>query len=401
MDGNKCQLSDNSNHFATDSALTSLSFSTSLLSERTAKTSKANETNQTSEANNTNETSLIAKTNKLSSASAAIKTSNKDNESAQSYASVIINPDPYTNQTNSHSNTNSSSFVSSYVGSPISFSSSLKQTISNDSGSSTDSERHSNDGDDDNDDDDNSSSSPSFQEMCHKTIVSTPMNMGLYKSSDVRSGMTCMTGMTGKNGLDNKPFRSNGGGCCGVGGAAHYRPARNMHNLKDDSINNINNNHRSNIKPRINRARSHITNVTTTTATTATLTASTSYELNGLNINTGLVPSDRSNDGTICVFRMEIVVPASLGYLCEWGEFTWYKPRARYFVFDFFENRCGIYVYRKVLFLFVSFFFLFFFLCVLCVAARDHYNPCLMWWGVEVSFLFCCLVLFGVCCDCY
>ena len=38
---------------------------------------------------------------------------------------------------------------------------------------------------------------------------------------------------------------------------------------------------------------------------------------------------------SICVFRMVIAVPASLGYLCEWGAFTWYKPRAQYFVSDF------------------------------------------------------------------
>ena len=180
----------------------------------------------------------------------------------------------------------------------------------------------------------------------------TPMNMSLYKSSDVRGDMI------GKNGLDNKPYRINGGGCCGLGGAAHY----NIHNLKDDSINNINNNHSSNnIDPKINSAHIHITNVTT-----ATMTTSTSYEVNGLNINTDLVPSDYSNDSTICVFRIEIAVPASLGHLCECGEFTWYKPRAGYFVFDFFENRCGIYVYRKVLFLFVYLSFLVFY--VSCVS---------------------------------
>ena len=223
------------------------------------------------------------------------------------------------------------------------------------------------------------------KDMRDKTIVSTigiarivprdidgeftSMNMSFYKSSDVRSGMT------GKNGLDNKPYYSNG--CGGLGGAAHYRPARNIHNLKDDSINNINNNHSSNnIEPR----------------TTATITTSTSYELNGLNINTDLVSSDYSHDRTIdkhrkesiiqcrrlvltavfvsiCVFRMVIAVPVSLGYLCEWGEFTWYKPRARYFVSDFlgivmasmFTERCYVCL---CIFLFL------FFLCVLCFAAR-------------------------------
>ena len=110
--------------------------------------------------------------------------------------------------------------------------------------------------------------------------------------------MVDTSGMSG-NGLDNKPYHSSGGVGAGggLGGAAHYLSARNIHNLKSCHVNNS---HNIIIEPRINRTHGYTsTNVTTTSATTATMTTSTSYEFNGLNINTDIVLNDHSNDDTM------------------------------------------------------------------------------------------------------
>ena len=98
--------------------------------------------------------------------------------------------------------------------------------------------------------------------------------------------MAGMSGMSGNNGLDNKPYRSGDGVGGGFGGAAQYPSACNIHNLKGCHVNDSDN---TNIDTRINRTHRYMTNATTvTTATTATMITSASYDLNGLNINTDM-----------------------------------------------------------------------------------------------------------------
>ena len=80
--------------------------------------------------------------------------------------------------------------------------------------------------------------------------------------------MTSMSGMSGNNGLDNKPYHSVG--------AAHYLSTRNIHNFDGGYVDNT---HDTNIKLRTNHTHSYITNFRTAiTATTAAMTTSVSYE---------------------------------------------------------------------------------------------------------------------------
>ena len=66
-----------------------------------------------------------------------------------------------------------------------------------------------------------------------------------------------MSGMSGNNRLDNKPYCSDGGVGAGLGGAAHYLSARNIHSVKGGYVNNS---HNTNVEPRMN-----CTNVKTAT----------------------------------------------------------------------------------------------------------------------------------------